>query len=442
MNEFIRIVKYENSTASRADTYSIKPSTAETIVRYLYNGDGRVNGHTQPSTITTHGNEQIYGAQITQEYRRAGQMTLTLPKSCREILDLTNLVEVKSPYLKSYYKHTNENFPNPTGVANPSFFSLRHKQNADGQEGSTFYPEDFFPIWEMDVLEMSGWRGRVQKITEDEGCIEVVLDGELADLSFVYIDPYETTAMDREAFGVYFTARHNAKVDRKSMLYFAVQYYMDLGYTVVRSAQDTATTYDALRKVIDLRKLEPLILFDGYDRYLIVREQPTEVDGLLVPADILSASHEEDIDSRYRHVVSYGMINESTGNPVSGEYTTTDTNIDYIAKENTTLVQTFDDIKTASTLVQKSQETYNKQITDSHGIKIQLTASASKRVQLGGVYTIRYPAANINGNYRLIKRTIDFLNPANNSHTFGVIEGITSLMDESYLTQDEIDAMY
>lgn len=440
MEEYIRLVKYEEST--EAQTVGAKPSTSETVVRYLFNGDGRVNGQIQPSSIMTHGSDQIYGAQITQEYRRAGQMKLTLPKSCKEILDFTHLVEVKSPLLKSYYKHNNLRYPDPTGVANPSFFSFRYNTSGDGQEGATFVRTDFWAIWEKDVLEMSGWRGRVQTIREDEGCIEVTLGGELADLSYVYIDPYETTEMDREAFGVFFTARHNEQVDRKSMLYFGVQYYMDLGYTVVRSAQDVSSANDALRKVIDLRKLEPLILFDGSNRYLVVREQPTEVDGILTSFDILSASHEENVDSRYRHVVSYGVLDESTGVRVKGEYTTSDSDIDHIAKENTTMVSTYDDIKLTSTLNQKSEETYNAQITDSHGISVKLTSSAAKKVQLGGVYTINYPAANISGNYRLIKRTIDFLNPANNSHTFGVIEGITSLMDETYVTQDEIDAMY
>ena len=465
--DFIRLVRYEDAPSpTETPTYKYpRPTTSQVIVKNLRTEEPRQMRVPIPPTTHTTAEENIYTAVITQEYRRAGEMTISVPKHVTEVRDLRNMLEVTSDYLKLYVYgfSTPDDFAGTAGFVPLDFDAGVYSSDSQGipiafpwsiddphlseySSGANFVPHhsmarELFSRY-RDILTFKGWRGCVSNIEEDGDMLRVTYTGELAGLSNIFIEPYETPALDVFGFGCWLTDKHNAQVSKRYKMYYSMASDCPYGDQVVRSSEGMSSIYDGLQKITRLGNLEPLIMYSGTNRYLVIRQQPMVIDATLTHMDILSASQGVNYDERFRKVILLGETPE-TGTQPRGTYTQSDPDIAYKAKENMTLVDDYDAI-TPSYLATKAQERYEQQMVDSQSISIKLTAEAGKKVKLGGLYHIVYANAGIDGTYRLIKRTIDIFNPSENTHTFGAVNMLSQSdgVDGRYLSQDTIDGLY
>lgn len=462
--DFIRLVRYEDVTGGTGTQRHPVQTAKEVIAKNLRTEQPRQMRVSIPATERTIAEENIYAAVVTQEYRRAGEVTITVPKHVTEVYDLRNMLEVTSDYLKLYshgyeipngsvnevprmpLDYTSEGF-DPT-AASPLNFIWDIGQIEDNPVSDGIVPSSLGEgaheriAAYRDILTLKGWRGFVSNITENGDNLSVTYTGELAGLSNIYTEPYITPNMDLFDFGSWLTDRHNEQVARRYKMLFGVAADYPCGDKVVRSSEGVTSIYEGLQKITRNGDAEPLILFSGTNRYLIVRQQPMVIDNTLTHMDILSASQGVNYDERFRKVILLGETPD-TGTQPRGTYTQSDPDIAYKAKENMTLVDDYDAI-TPAYLATKAQERYEQQMVNSQSISIKLTAEAGKKVKLGGLYHIVYANAGIDGTYRLIKRTIDIFNPSENTHTFGAVNMLSQSdgVDGRYLSQDTIDGLY
>ena len=466
-NDYVRLVRYEDAPAPTGQPYAKDPpaTTDEIVIKNLRVEEPRQMRIPVPATAHTAAEEKIYTAVLTQEYCRAGEATITIPKHVTEVYDLRNMLEITSDYLKLYSYGFGEYSDNTVtkypldydsggytcdNQGNPDAFpwSESDAHLAEYSSGAQFIPSTGMIIdhWNLaekrDICTLKGWRGFVSNIEEDGNMLRVTYTGELAGLANIYAEPYETPALDLWGFGCWLTEKHNAQVGRRYKMYYTMSADCPWGDQVVRSSEGMSSIYDGLQKITRLGNLEPLILYSGKCRFLVIRQQPMTIDATLTHTDILSASHGVNYDERFRKVILLGETPE-TGTQPRGTYTQSDPDIAYKAKENMTLVDDYDAI-TPSYLATKAQERYEQQMVDSQSISVKLTAEAGKKVKLGGLYHIVYANAGIDGTYRLIKRTIDLFNPSENTHTFGAVNMLSQSdgVDGRYLSQDTIDGLY
>lgn len=326
---------------------------------------------------------------LTQEMNRAGSLTITVSNEAESMIRTRDTIQVSSPYLR------------------------------DGQLNAA---ED----------KITKWFGHLSTVKYQSDRIVATYDGEMSYLADAVLAPYETTSLNIGNYFTYLMESYNGEQ-------FSTSYYhrfacekasgLDQGQSTVRSNTSATTYYKEIDDKILSKYNNQISIQDAttptaaITRAIYMKPTPASSLGVITQGDIIGSIHNIRYNGRYAWFRAYGS-KTSSGEGDTGRITqkvylnSSELPTSQYVSNRATIVK-YDDITTTTYLETKTKENAQRLITDTDGIDIQIKPNRAKSLFVGGLYTIFDSRVGISGEYRLMKRSIDIINPTNSKYTFG-----------------------
>ena len=367
---------------------------------------------------------------LTQEINRAGQLNIKVVNAGEFgsiLLNSDAFIEVKSPYIKDGY--------------------MEREIEQSWPGGATALSQT--------------WRGIPASFTSDEGTIAIVYDGELSLLNRVVLQPQiSSSSLSPMLYALNLVDKYNEAIDLTAAGFAgygfkfrhadpgsgsSIKGYNGGGAVRQRQNSSITTIWDELYNKttgIHNNQISVVSNTDYTQSQNANRNSPTRtiyyrrfsetVQETIYEDEIISIKVINNISSKPGKIYVYGhKQDESAEGDISRDYVVSSYQGDWKAEGIIGLSETFDvydDISETATLIDKGNLLVQQGLIDANGLQLTLDPIVGLRMWLGGLYRIKHDGFGVDMLFRLVKRTINLLDPARNTYTFGVVHTLSSAL--------------